>query len=75
MRWRYYEEIGYSKEKEKELRQQFGFEEVYKYWKPFEAYAVTQILKEYDNHVIDFGAGHSVYEEQCAEEVIERLVL
>ena len=35
-----------------------------KYWKPFEAYAVERALSDYENCVLDFGAGHSVYEEE-----------
>lgn len=63
VRWEYYQKLGYSKEKEQALRAESGFEEVYKYWKPFEAQTILQILKDYQNYVIDFGGGHSVYED------------
>ncbi len=33
------------------------------YWKPYEAYAVEQVLVTHSNCIIDFGAGHSVYED------------
>ena len=33
------------------------------YWKPFEAQAVEPALTDYQG-VIDFGAGHSVYEDE-----------
>lgn len=39
-----------------------GFWGVQKYWQPFEAYAVERLLAEHHNCIIDFGAGHSVYE-------------
>jgi len=62
-RWRYYEEIGYSKETEKTLREGEGFSALARYWKPFEAHAVERILEEHRDCVIDFGAGHSVYDD------------
>ena len=62
-RWGYYKEIGYDEELAKHKRQTEGFWGVCQYWKPFEAYAVGRLLSEYKNCVIDFGAGHSVYED------------
>ena len=41
-----------------------GVEGLIHYWKPFEAYAVERAIAEFENCVVDFGAGHSVYEEQ-----------
>ena len=35
---------------------------MYMYWKEFECHAVERLLSEHSNCVIDFGAGHSVYE-------------
>ena len=63
LRWRYYEEIGYSKETEQQIGKKEGFPGVYRYWKPFEAHAVERLLAEHQDCVIDFGAGHSVYED------------
>lgn len=62
-RWDYYKEIGYNEELAKHKRETDGFWGIYQYWKPFEAYAVERLLSEYQQCVIDFGAGHSVYEE------------
>jgi hypothetical protein len=42
------------------------------YWKPFEAHAVERALEEYNNCVMDFGAGHSVYEDQELFERVEK---
>jgi shikimate kinase len=63
LRYEYYKEIGYDKETAKNKRQTEGFWGVYQYWKPFEAYAVERLLSEHQNCVIDFGAGHSVFED------------
>jgi shikimate kinase len=63
VRFSYYSEIGFSKEIQQNIREEQGFQGMYAYWKPFEAYAVKRILEEHKHAVIDFGAGHSVYED------------
>lgn len=63
LRWRYYKEIGYDEAKAKEMLEGVGFHALYKYWKPFDAHAVERILADHSNCIIDFGAGHSVYED------------
>src|SRR5687768_7048299 len=66
VRWNYYNEIGYSKSRQDALRESGGFEAVYWYWKPFELHAVERLMSEQRETpcVIDFGAGHSVYEDE-----------
>lgn len=61
-RWDYYAEIGYDKDFAERLGKHVGFWAVYMYWKEFECYAVERLLAEHRDCVIDFGAGHSVYE-------------
>ena len=61
-RWDYYKEIGYDEEFARKLSEKIGFWALYMYWKEFECYAVERLLSEHSNCVIDFGAGHSVYE-------------
>jgi shikimate kinase len=63
VRWEYYKEIGWSEERQNEIREAEGFAGVYRYWKLFEIHAVERVLAEYPDRVIDFGAGHSVYED------------
>jgi adenylate kinase family enzyme len=65
LRWQYYQEIGYSRETEQEIREKEGLIGVYRYWKPFEAHTVERLLAEHHDCVIDFGAGHSVYEDDA----------
>lgn len=62
VRTTYYEEIGYDEELAQRKHEE-GWWERYWYWKPFEAYAVERILADHLVGVIDFGAGHSVYED------------
>src|SRR5258708_3889392 len=59
----YYDEIGYDRELVKSFREDNDFLSIYNYWKPFEAYAVEKVLQESGQAVIDFGGGHSVYED------------
>ncbi|WP_414561805.1 MULTISPECIES: shikimate kinase [unclassified Anabaena] len=63
LRWNYYFEIGYNEELAKHKRETEGFWGIYQYWKPFEAYAVERLLSSHNQCVIDFGGGHSVYED------------
>ena len=65
IRWNYYQEIGWNPEEQKQRAQTEGFAGVYHYWKQFELYAVERLLSEHRNCVIDFGAGHSVYEDDA----------
>lgn len=62
LRWGYYKEIGYDETLAQEIRQKSGFAAVVWYWKQFDVYAVERILADHQNCVIDFGAGHSIYE-------------
>src|SRR5438093_2199836 len=68
VRWGYYSEIGYDADVQKSLWEQQGFDAVMRYWKPFEAHAVERLLNEHHDCapgcVIDFGAGHSFYEDE-----------
>jgi len=73
-RWEYYREIGYDEELAKQKRESGGLWEVYQYWKPFEAYAVERLLAEHNHCVIDFGAGHSVYEDPALFQKVERVL-
>jgi len=68
-RWRYYEELGYDRDEARAIRDEEGFAGVYRYWKPFEIHAVERLLADHAGCVIDFGAGHSVYED---DELFER---
>ncbi len=63
IRWDYYKEIGYDVAKAKEIADSEGMIALLQYWKPYEAYAVEQVLATHSNCIIDFGAGHSVYED------------
>ena len=75
IRFKYYDEIGYDKNTVEQLWKEKGFfNGVYRYWKPFELYAIKKILNEYSDCIFDFGAGHSVYEDdKMFQEVQETL--
>ena len=69
VRWAYYDEIGYDRALAERLAREQGFGGLYRYWKPFEVHAVERLLGEHRTCgracVIDFGAGHSVYEDEA----------
>jgi shikimate kinase len=74
VRFAYYKEIGYDEEHAKHLRERKGFLRLYRYWKPFEAHAVERVLAEHQDCVIDFGAGHSVFEDDDLFRRVEALL-
>jgi shikimate kinase len=63
VRIRYYKEIGYDDDLARQILEKDGFLGLYRYWKPFEAHAAERLLSENEEVVIDFGGGHSVYED------------
>jgi hypothetical protein len=62
VRWDYYREIGYSDDLAQYIRQTGGFVALVFYWKQFDVYAVERVLNDHPHDIIDFGAGHSVYD-------------
>ena len=62
VRWKYYREIGYEDDLARRIHQTGGLVALVFYWKQFDAYAVERVLADHPNKIIDFGAGHSVYE-------------
>ena len=66
VRWDYYKEVGWSKETEGEYRKTEGVTGVIRYWRQFDAHAVERVLADHPGCVIDFGAGHSVYDDAAA---------
>lgn len=63
-RWEIYEEINYDFQYADKLMEEEGFLGIYRYWKPFEAHSVKRVLELYPDHIHDFGAGQSVYEDE-----------
>lgn len=63
-RWTYYAEIGYDEAAAAQAARTEGSLGLLRYWKPFEAHAVERSLADHPGSVIDFGAGHSVYEDE-----------
>jgi shikimate kinase len=72
VRFGYYKEIGYDEALAEAIGQREGFAGKYRYWKPFEIYAVERVLSDHRDCVIDFGGGHSVYEDDALFERARR---
>jgi len=62
LRWEYYQEKDWSEEQQNSIGDKEGFSGVYQYWKQYDVHAVERLLEDHKNCVIDFGAGHSIYE-------------
>lgn len=60
----YLDELGYDREHAARLKK-LGFYELTKYWKPFEPSGVERLVSEPGDAVVDFGGGHSVYEDEA----------
>jgi energy-coupling factor transporter ATP-binding protein EcfA2 len=73
-RWRYYEEAGFQQAEMDRLHHTEGPPGVLRYWKQFDVHAVEQFLREYPRGVLDFGAGHSVYDSELDLRQVERLL-
>lgn len=72
VRWDYYREIGYNDHYASELaRSENGLLQSLRYSKPFEAHAVERVVAEHQG-VIDFGASHSVYEDEALLARVEK---
>lgn len=72
VRWDYYREIGYHEAKARRIVEREGQAGLFRYWKPFEAHAVERVLDEHQGSVIDFGAGHTVYEDETLFRRVEQ---
>src|SRR5574339_244308 len=74
LRWHYYDEIGYDRDFARQKRTAEGFWGLYRYWKPFEIYAVKRILEDFHDCIFDFGGGHSVYEDEAQFAQVQNLL-
>jgi len=63
LRWMYFEEIGYDRSIARTKYAEEGIWGLYRYWKPFEAYAVKRMLEDYRECIYDFGSSQTVYED------------
>lgn len=72
VRQRFYAEIGYDEKFASDIVGREGMRGLIEYWKPFEAHAVERALKEYRNCVMDFGAVHSVYEDEVLFQRVQK---
>ncbi|HTL29848.1 MAG TPA: hypothetical protein VL282_11530 [Tepidisphaeraceae bacterium] len=76
VRFDYYKEIGYDEKHADELAKKGGFGAKVAYWKPFEAHAVERLLADHagERCVIDFGAGHSVYDDPALFQRVRKVL-
>lgn len=63
-RWEYFDEIGYDIDEGSYIYKTQGLWGLFKHWKGYEAHAVERVLEDFEDVVIAFGAGHSVYDDK-----------
>ena len=61
---KYYAANGFPSSLFQEIKKEKGYLEAYRQWWPSLAYAAQQVVADYADCVIDFGAGHSHYEDE-----------
>ncbi len=61
--WQFYQEQGYDETMAQRIKEQNDLPAFHRYLERFHAYAVERVLADHPQDVIDFGAGHSVYED------------
>jgi shikimate kinase len=57
-------ELGYDPNRVAQLFQTQGIRGVWRYEQPFLAAHLGQIIRDYQDGIVDFGAGHSVFEDE-----------
>lgn len=60
----YYKANGFGRSQFDKTKNEKGFLAAYRQWWPSLAFAAQQVVKDYTNCIIDFGAGHSHYEDK-----------
>ncbi len=63
--WAEYADTRYDEETARGIWEEQGLRGWYRYMQPVWARAMGRILAEHRGHIIDFGAGHSVYEDDA----------
>ena len=70
----YYEEYGFGSTEFQKVKEENCYLDAYRQWWPALAFAAQRVLNDYDNCVIDYGAGHSHYEDKnLFKDVLESL--
>jgi shikimate kinase len=74
LRFTYYAEVGYDETLAHHIWETQGFPALITYWKQFDAHAVERVVAEHHNCVIDFGAGHSIYEDDAEFKRVQQIL-
>ena len=61
--WKYFAETDYDRQKASQIHAAEGIFGSLHYREPYDAYVIECVLRDNHNCVIDFGGGHSVYED------------
>ena len=70
----YYKASGFSQSHFEEAKKEVGYLKAYQQWWPSLAYAAQKVVKDYPDCVIDFGAGHSHYEDELLFKKVKKTI-
>jgi shikimate kinase len=65
IRSEFFETLGYDERKANLIAERDGVIALTNYWKPFEILLVEHVVAQYSDSVVDFGAGHSHFEDDA----------
>jgi shikimate kinase len=74
LRFGYYAELGYDENLARQIRETQGFPALVAYWKQFDAHAVERVVADHPDCIIDFGAGHSIYEDDAEFKRVQQVL-
>ncbi len=72
---KYYPKVGWDKDTLLGKIEKEGYLKTYLQWRTCFAHVIKQVLKDYPNEVIDFGAGHSHYDEPKLFEEVQKILV
>jgi hypothetical protein len=68
----YYDDAGLDVDEFKRLQREFSLKVADRYYQSFFPPAIERLLATYPRHIIDLGAGHTVYEDKTAFERVRQ---
>lgn len=69
---KYYEVSGFGPSEFQRVKNEESYLEAYRQWWPSLAYAAQKVVTDYEDCVIDFGAGHSHYDDESLFKNVDR---
>jgi shikimate kinase len=72
LRWSYFQEIGFDRERQQQIGATQGIAGVLAYWEPFEVHALERVLADHQAGVLDVGGGYTIASDPALTDRIRR---